>query len=267
MLYRLQHSPTENPLSMKQTINPALPFFLSFLLLISSSLQAGTIKHKRPGFHKTSVTVRTSAKPFSKNFLVEADSLYNEIDLKSYGLSEHAFECALKGYTYLLEHHWLNRSDVISICDFSQSSRQKRLYVIDLGEKKVLINTYVAHGRRSGSEYAHSFSNGLSSHKSSLGFYVTEKTYYGDHGLALKIHGLEKGINDKACARNIVVHGSDYVGPDFIKMNKFNGRSFGCPAVPSSEVDDVIQAIKDGTCLFIYHPTKKYIIKSRILNS
>ena len=131
----------------------------------------------------------------------------------------------------------------------------------------MLINTYVAHGRKSGSEYARSFSNSMQSHKSSLGFYVTEKTYYGDHGLALKIHGLERGFNDKAAARNIVIHGSEYVGPDFIKFNKYNGRSFGCPAVPSSEADEVIQAIKNGTCLFIYHPTKKYIARSKILNS
>jgi hypothetical protein len=230
-----------------------------------SSLQARTIRHKKSYLHKSSSSI--VAKPLSKVFLEEADSLYNEIDLESYGLSHEAFEYALKGYMYLLEHHWLNKTDVISICDFSQSSRNKRLYVVDLEQKKVLINTYVAHGRKSGSEYARAFSNSMQSHKSSLGFYVTEKTYYGDHGLALKIHGLEKGINDKACARNIVVHGSDYVGSDFIKMNKFNGRSFGCPAVPSSEIDDVIGAIKDGSCLFIYHPTKKYIARSKILNS
>lgn len=233
---------------------------------MSSILQARNIKHKKPVFHKTKIE-SLKVKAFSKAFLEEADSLYNEIDLKSVGLSQQAFEYALKGYTYLLEHHWLNKTDVISICDFSQSSREKRLYIVDLEQKKVLINTYVAHGRRSGSEYARSFSNNPSSHKSSLGFYVTEKTYYGDHGLALKIHGLERGINDRACARNIVVHGSEYVGSDFIKMNKFNGRSFGCPAVPSSDVNDVIDAIKDGSCLFIYHPTKKYIAKSKILNS
>ncbi|MBS1946546.1 MAG: murein L,D-transpeptidase catalytic domain family protein [Bacteroidetes bacterium] len=252
---------------MKQTLNPVLPVALSGLLLMAPVLQARPIKHKRNEPYNTFVTAVKPAKHFSKTFLDEADSLYSEIDLKTIGLSKQAFEYALKGYLYLLEHHWLNRSDVISICDFSQSSRNKRLYVIDLEQKQVLINTYVAHGRKSGAEYARSFSNSFHSHKSSLGFYVTEKTYYGDHGLSLKIHGLEKGINDKACARNIVVHGSDYIGSDFIKMNKFNGRSFGCPAVPSSEIDEVVAAMKDGTCLFIYYPTKKYIARSKILNS
>jgi len=252
---------------MKHTFNPVLPCLLSSLLLITPMLQAGTIKHKKPAFHKASISTSNVAKHFSKAFIEEADSLYNEIDLKSAGLSQQAFEYALKGYTYLLEHHLISNIDVISICDFSQSSRNKRLYVVDLEQKKILINTYVAHGRKSGSEFARSFSNSMQSHKSSLGFYVTDKTYYGDHGLALRIHGLERGINDKACARNIVVHGSEYVGSDFIKMNKFNGRSFGCPAVPSSDIDDVIGAIKDGSCLFIYHPTKKYIGRSKILNS
>jgi L,D-transpeptidase-like protein len=250
---------------MKKAFNPAASCMFVIVLLMTTALHAGTIRSKKSDIHKPASSY--VAKPLSKTFLEEADSLYNEIDLKSYGLSKQAFEYALKGYTYLMEHRWLNKSDVISICDFSQSSRNKRLYVVDLEQKKVLINTYVAHGRRSGSEYARSFSNSLQSHKSSLGFYVTEKTYYGEHGLALKIHGVEKGFNDKACARNIVVHGSDYVGSDFIKMNKFNGRSFGCPAVPASQVDDVIGTIKDGTCLFIYHPTKKYIARSKILNS
>ena len=122
-----------------------------------------------------------------------------------------------------------------------------------------MINTYVAHGRRSGGEYAKSFSNRWSSHKSSLGFYVTEMTYTGKHGYAMKIHGLEKGFNDKADRRNIVIHGSKYVGEEFLQSNKFNGRSFGCPAVPNADVKEVIEDMKGGSCFFIYHPTKKYL--------
>lgn len=200
-------------------------------------------------------------------FEAEVTALYNEIDLRRSGLSKSVFEYAYKGYTYLLQHHQLNRSQVISICDFSQSSRRKRLYIVDLDQKKVVMNTYVAHGRRSGGEYASTFSNDPSSHKSSLGFYVTERTYFGGHGYALKIRGLEKGFNDRADGRNIVVHGSKYVGANFLMNNKFNGRSFGCPAIPASDTQEVINDIKGGSCLFIYHPTKKYLNTSRILNS
>jgi hypothetical protein len=199
-------------------------------------------------------------------FAEEMNTLYCEINLQEVGLTKKAFEYAFKGYKYLMAHHALNRSNILSICDFSQSSRNKRLYVLDLGQKTVLINTYVAHGHNSGSEFARSFSNNPSSHKSSLGFYITEQTYFGDHGYSLKIKGIEKGFNDKADGRNIVVHGSEYVGEDFLRWNSCSGRSYGCPAVPAQETEQIIEAIKDGSCLFIYHPTKKYITRSKILN-
>lgn len=199
-------------------------------------------------------------------FAAEATALYQQFDLQEVGLNKKAFEYALKGYYYLLEHHWLNKTNIISICDLSQSSRNKRLYVLDLDQKKVLVNTYVAHGRNSGQEFARTFSNSPSSHKSSLGFYITQGTYYGNNGLSLKIRGMERGFNDRAGGRNIVVHGSQYVGPDFLDMNQFCGRSYGCPAVPADESETIIDLIKEGSCLFIYHPTKRYISKSKILN-
>jgi hypothetical protein len=199
-------------------------------------------------------------------FEEEVTNLYEQIDLKDLGLSRQAFEYALKGYYYLLDHHWLNKTNILSICDMSQSSRNKRLYVLDLDQKTVLVNTYVAHGRNSGGEFAHAFSNNPSSHKSSLGFYITQGTYVGNNGLSLKIRGMERGFNDRAGGRNIVVHGSQYVGPDFLQMNQFCGRSYGCPAVPADESENIIDLIKEGTCLFIYHPTKKYLTRSKILN-
>lgn len=195
----------------------------------------------------------------------EALVMYDSLQLKKVGLSKQAFEYAWKGYTNLKRQGMLIK-DVLSICDFTQSSRRKRLYIIDLEKMKLVLNTFVAHGRNSGSEYARTFSNSHESHKSSLGFYITESTYYGGHGLALKIKGVEKGFNDQADERNIVVHGSDYVGSNFIRHNKFNGRSFGCPAVPAKQTSTVINTIKEGSCLFIYHPTKKYISQSKILN-
>jgi hypothetical protein len=199
-------------------------------------------------------------------FAEEVSTLYEQIDLKEIGLTKKAFEYALKGYYYLLEHHWLNKTNILSICDLSQSSRNKRLYVLDLEERKVLVNTYVAHGRNSGGEFARSFSNNPSSHKTSLGFYVTQGTYFGNNGLSLKIRGMERGFNDRANGRNIVVHGSQYVGPDFLQMNQFCGRSYGCPAVPAEESEEIIDVIKEGSCLFVYHPTQKYLARSKILN-
>lgn len=212
------------------------------------------------------ITISDIATSVKEEIFVEADSIYDGMKLRKFGLTKKAFEYAWKGYKNLLIKGAVANTDVLSICDFSQSSRRKRLYVLNVREKKVLVNTYVAHGRNSGAEYARSFSNSPESHKSSLGFYITSKTYYGDHGLALKIDGVEKGINDKAYDRNIVVHGSKYVGDKFIRNNPFNGRSFGCPAIPAVQTQQVINTIKNGSCLFIYHPTKHYLLQSRILN-
>lgn len=199
--------------------------------------------------------------------LAEATMLNDSLHLDTKGLNIKALEYALKGFKYLQQKGMLYNKDILSICDFSQSSKKKRLYVIDIENKKLMLNTYVAHGKNSGTEYANSFSNNPNSLKSSLGFYVTRSTYFGGHGLSLKIDGLEKGFNDKANTRNIVVHGSDYVGNDFVRSNNFCGRSYGCPAIPLQESSMVINTIKDGSCLFIYHPTQKYLKQSRILNS
>ncbi|PWT75348.1 MAG: hypothetical protein C5B59_09155 [Bacteroidetes bacterium] len=245
-----------------------MKYWTAFFVLVfsTSSLLAGNGPKSKSNIHriKSSHSSKSVASPA---FEEAVTSLYTDIDLEDFGLQKKAFEYAYKGFLYLQEHHLINKTNLLTICDFSQSSKSKRLYVIDLDERKILINTYVAHGRGSGSEFAHKFSNSNRSHKSSLGFYVTESTYYGDHGLALRIQGLEKGFNDKALKRNIVIHGSHYVGQDFLDSNPFNGRSFGCPAVPFDETEGIIDAIKDGSCLFIYHPTKKYLAKSRILNS
>src|ERR1700722_3714887 len=199
-------------------------------------------------------------------FAEEVTTLYEQFNLQEIGLTKKAFYYALKGYNYLLEHHWLNNPNILSICNMSQSSRNKRLYVLDMETKQVVVNTYVAHGRASGGEFARAFSNSPSSRKSSLGFYVTEDTYYGSNGLSLRIKGMDRGFNDRAFGRGIVVHGSEYVGPDFLQMNKFCGRSFGCPAVPADESEEIIDLIKEGSCLFIYHPTPKYLVRSKIIN-
>jgi hypothetical protein len=224
---------------------------VAFVLPVSALRAGGPVKAK-------------SAKAAA--FAAEAATLYQTFDLQETGISKKALEYALKGYHYLLDHHWLNKTNILSIVDMSQSSRSKRLFVLDMDQKKILVNTYVAHGRSSGQEFASTFSNSPSSHKSSLGFYITQGTYYGNNGFSLRIRGMERGFNDKALGRNIVVHGSQYVGPDFMDMNRFCGRSYGCPAVPADESETIIDLIKEGSCLFIYHPTKKYISKSKILN-
>ena len=196
----------------------------------------------------------------------EAVTLYTEMELSSYGLSEDAFKLALKGYQRLLEKGKIENPGLLTICDFSHSSRKKRFFVIDLENKKLLIHTYVAHGQRSGTYFASRFSNRAESHQSSLGFYLTSSTYMGEHGLSLRLQGLERGINCKAEKRRIVLHGADYADEKWLRRNNYLGRSYGCPAVPKSEVKEIISLIKNGSCLFIYHPGPAYRYGSKLLN-
>jgi len=200
--------------------------------------------------------------------LIEAKSdCYKLWQLGNLGLSEDAFNYAMKGFDYLGKANLITKKNIVTIVDFSKPSTQKRLFVIDVSSGKILFNTWVAHGHNSGNEYANQFSNLPESHQSSLGFYSTMETYIGEHGYSLRLKGCEKGINDKAFERAIVIHGADYVSDQFINKRGTLGRSYGCPAIPTELSKKIIDVIKNGSCLFLYHPTKKYCTQSKILNS
>ena len=192
---------------------------------------------------------------------------YDSMGLDKMGLSEQAFNYALKGFNYLVQHGKLAKENIISIVDFSLPSSRKRLFVIDLDDYRVLFNTYVAHGVNSGREYANEFSNKPESYKSSLGFYQTLGTYMGGHGYSLRLEGLEKGINDNANRRDIVIHGAPYVNESLIRSQGYIGRSWGCPALPENLYKPIINTIKNGTCLFIYGSDKSYLKRSKIINA
>ncbi len=192
-------------------------------------------------------------------------NVYDSLGLNDLGLSKQAFDCAVKGLRSLTSMGKLNNDSIISIVDFSLSSNKKRLFVIDIKNYKVLYNTYVAHGRNSGSEYARKFSNAPESYKSSLGFYVTGDTYNGEHGYSLRLEGEEKGINDNAYERAIVMHSAAYVNENYIRSKGSIGRSLGCPALPQKVYKPIIEIIKNGSCLFLYSPNDYYLSHSKIL--
>lgn len=200
--------------------------------------------------------------------LQKADQIYDKINFgKSEPLSREVFYKAYTGYLNLKDAGKLDQDHpILSICDFSLSSNVKRLWVIDLKDSRVLIHSLVAHGQGTGEEFAMKFSNAENSHQSSLGFYVTEGTYIGDNGYSLKLNGMDAGYNDAAYSRAIVMHGADYVCDSYIRDNKRLGRSWGCPAVPATMAKDIINTIKDKTCLYIYYPNKSYLAKSVWLN-
>lgn len=191
--------------------------------------------------------------------------LYDSLQLEQSGLSRDVFEKALHGMEKLLRKN-LIVTNILSIIDFSKPSTEKRLFVIDLDQSLLLFHTWVAHGHNSGKELANSFSNKPRSKKSSLGFYVTGATYRGSNGYSLKLQGLETGFNSNAFKRAIVVHGADYVNENYIQSQGYIGRSLGCPAVEPSISQALINTIKEGSCLFIYHPSPVYLKHSSLLN-
>ena len=193
--------------------------------------------------------------------------LYAVLKLSVMGLSDEVFQLALKGQRKLMTSGKLLNPEILTIVDFSQSSKNKRMYVIDLLHKTVLFNSYVAHGRNTGEEFARHFSNVSGSYESSLGFYVTKEENKGSSvGLSLILDGVEKGFNDNALKREIIIHGADYATESFIRKTGRLGRSFGCPALPPDLIRPVVKTIKDGTCLFIYSKDKQYISHSTLLN-
>lgn len=218
---------------------------LAFLLLTSfSSLPSKNFETKITTIKETSSLSRV-------------ESIY--FNLKSNSFTLPSFDCfsvAMEGFNKFKEKG-IFKKNILTLIDFSKSSNSKRLWIIDLDKDEVVLNTYVAHGRNTGDEFANKFSNQAESFQSSLGFYATAEIYNGKHGSSLKLDGLQKGMNDNARERAVVMHGADYVSEKFIRNNKRLGRSLGCPAVPEELNDKIITLIKDKSCLFIYHPSKK----------
>jgi hypothetical protein len=157
------------------------------------------------------------------------------------------------------------RNSTLTVIDYSLPSTEKRLWVIDVARKRVLFHELVAHGRNSGVERAVRFSNRLHSKQSSLGLFRAEETYQGRHGHALRLTGLEPGVNDNARDRAIVIHGARYVSRSFVERHGRLGRSWGCPALDVSVHRRVIETIKGGTAVFAYYPDADWLDESEFL--
>lgn len=176
-----------------------------------------------------------------------AKNLYNEMKLNGL-INYQAFAQAIDGFNKIKN----KEKNILTIVDFSLPSTEKRMFVLDLDKKAVLLESYVAHGKNTGDLYAKSFSNKYNSNKSSVGLFLTEGSYNGRNGYSLRLNGLEKGVNDNAKKRNIVVHGADYANPKFIKTSGRLGRSLGCFAVPESVNAEIINTIKGKSILYVY---------------
>ena len=209
-----------------------------------------------PGF---SLSVQKKPVPQQTPSFSLFPELQNKIDPK-------VFTMALAGYHSLKQQGKVARDGLLTIIDFNRPSVDERMFVIDINRGRLLYSGLVAHGSGSGENYAYSFSNQSGSHQSSLGFYTTGQTYDGRNGYSLRLLGMERGINDNAERRSNVIHGADYVSHDYIRRTGRLGRSQGCPAVSLDSYQEVIDLIKGGSCLFIYHNDVEYTSASSLLN-
>ena len=239
----------------------AIPILFSISMLLFS---AGIVL-AMPGKEKSIAINPVAAVAVDANAKMEM--VYDSLQLNILGLSREAFDKAMKGYNFLLASGKILNENIISIIDFSLPSDKKRLFIIDLNKGELVYNTFVAHGKKSGQKNATQFSNKKESNKSSLGFYVTGETYMGQHGYSLRLLGEEKGINDNALNRGIVMHSAKYVDEQTNESQGYIGRSLGCPAIPANIYKEVIETIQNGTCLFIYSPDKYYTAHSKIIKS
>lgn len=235
-----------------------IPTVFTLLLFVGSFSIKSTIKD-----NTQSKTYSLKSNPHSNDALAVA---YNSLRGGGKDLpAMESFAEAFAAYSSLKEKGAIKK-EFLTIVDFSLSANTKRLWVIDMVTKEVKFHSLVSHGRNTGEEFATSFSNQAESYKSSLGLYVTAEVYSGKHGLSLKLDGLEKGVNDHARARGIVMHAADYVSESFIKNNHRLGRSQGCPAVPVEVSKEIINLIKGKSCFFIYHPSHSKVAVEKLMS-
>lgn len=149
--------------------------YLFFIVLSVGSISTGgVLRALSPETGSTSVAVM-------------GRQLYEEMRLDQWVCFD-AFMQGLRGSEKIDRKN----KDILTLIDFSKPSTAERMVVLDIRQKRILYTSLVSHGKNSGGNYATSFSNENGSHKSSLGFYLTENTYQGRNGYSLILNGLEK---------------------------------------------------------------------------
>lgn len=181
-------------------------------------------------------------------------------------IKSEVLKLALTAYSNAREEG-LIKKEYLTVIDYSLPSSKQRMWVFDIAKDKLLYHTLVSHGKNSGNLYATKFSNKSNSKQSSLGAYITKDTYYGGKGLSLNLKGIDKGVNDHAYSRRIVIHGAWYASKNFVKKTGYLGRSWGCPALPKPVAKKVIPTIKKGSMVFAYYPDKEWISHSKYLTA
>jgi hypothetical protein len=179
-------------------------------------------------------------------------------------ISDKAILAAVTAYFNAKRQH-LTDKPLVTIVDYSVPSNKRRLAVADVETGKVLFYTYVAHGKGSGLTYATHFSNTPGTDASSLGVYLTGRTYYGEHGYSLRLQGLDPGFNTAAYRRDIVIHSAWYVSKTFAEQHGRMGLSWGCFALAPDVESAVVNLIQGDTVLVAYFPDPAWLESSVFL--
>jgi hypothetical protein len=181
------------------------------------------------------------------------------------GIEMDVFSMALGAAGCAVRAGAVEAPETLTVIDYSKPSSERRLWVFDLKSKELLYEELVAHGQGSGANMATQFSNNDESHQTSLGLFVTRDTYVGKNGYSLRLDGLDRGVNDRARDRAIVMHGAPYVSDTFVKANGRLGRSWGCPAISAAVAKRMIDRVKGGGLVFAYYPDAGLIKTSKYL--
>ena len=204
----------------------------------------------------------------------EGEIVYNGKPVEFHNIrdSEHAGiviihqELALAATRCAAKSGAVDHPSTLTVIDYSKPSTEPRLWVVDLASRTLIFEELVAHGQGSGGNLATKFSNVPDSHQSSLGLFVTEDAYVGKNGYSLRLTGLEKGVNDRAYERAIVIHGAPYVNDRIGKDLGRLGRSHGCPAVREPIARQLIDRVKRGGVVFAYYPARDWLETSKYLS-
>jgi hypothetical protein len=175
------------------------------------------------------------------------------------------FQMALSAASCAVKTGAVDAPSTLTVIDYSKPSSERRLWVFDLKSRELIYEELVAHGQGSGANMATQFSNQADTHATSLGLFVTDTTYVGKNGYSLRLDGLDKGVNDRARDRAIVMHGAPYVSSDFVKKTGRLGRSWGCPAISADVARKMIDRVKGGGLVFAYYPDKQWLKTSKFL--
>jgi hypothetical protein len=238
---------------MRTRLLRMLPILVS-LIVLSSGLASAREKGD---------TGRAAAPPVPS---AATAALLADWDMTSVGtIDSHVLGLALRASRCAIRQGSAAHASTLTVIDYSRPSTDKRLWVFDLRSRELLYEELVAHGQGSGANMATLFSNEADTHRTSLGLFVTGDTYVGKNGYSLRLDGLDRGFNDRARDRAIVMHGAPYVSEAFARQQGRLGRSWGCPAVGEDVARDLIDRVKGGGLVFAYYPDSDWLGASRYL--